>query len=57
MQPDIYGCNVDQRGMYRMWWLVELTILNGRNLGTVLSIVLSQRKPPRKTGSLDTVAE
>ena len=38
-QPEIYGCNVDQRGLYRMWRQVELTVLNGRNLGTAARLV------------------
>jgi C2 domain len=32
-KPEIYGLNVDMRGLHRKWRQVNLTILHGRNLG------------------------
>ena len=31
--PEIYGHNVEPRGLYRMWRQVSLTVMHGRNLG------------------------
>lgn len=31
--PEIYGCDVEKPGLYRMWRQVSLSILNARNVG------------------------
>lgn len=34
-KPEIYGLHVDARGLYRIWRQVNLTVMHGRNLGSI----------------------